>query len=152
MDKGSKAIIIGLVAAAVLSGYALRMVENLTSKINTNVGMQVNMEEEQTAPAVMNGIGSPNISSTIVISGNVDTLDHEMRPVEITFVDSNVGNKYGNLVNDHQFYEVGLPNGDHNYDVIVRWQGSAGSGGTCDAGSLGYDTPSPPFLFRDYQC
>jgi hypothetical protein len=90
-------------------------------------------------------------SSGITMSGNVNTVGYGTHPVSITFVESS-GQRFGSSVSDYGYYELQLPNGNHSYSIEVGWQGKMGSAGTCNAGSLGYTIPHPPFITRDYEC
>ena len=92
-----------------------------------------------------------NTSSGITMSGNVNTVGYGTHPVTITFVESS-GQRFESSVSDYGYYELQLPNGDHSYNIEVSWQGTMGSSGTCNAGSLGYTAPHAPFITRDYEC
>lgn len=91
------------------------------------------------------------VSSGITMSGNVNTVGYRTHPVTITFVESS-GQRFGSSVSDYGYYELQLPDGDHSYNIEVGWQGTIGSSGTCNAGSLEYTGPHAPFITRDYEC
>jgi hypothetical protein len=89
--------------------------------------------------------------SGITMSGNVNTVGYKTHPVTITFIESS-GQRFESSVSDYGYYELQLPNGDHSYNIEVGWQGTMGSSGTCNAGSLKYTAPHAPFITRDYEC
>jgi hypothetical protein len=92
-----------------------------------------------------------NPPSSIVVSGQVTTKGYGTIPVTITFVDKKTGVMNSGGVNNNR-YEVSLPNGPHEYKVVIEWTGLAGSKGTCEAGSIGYDTQFDTFKNYDFEC
>lgn len=92
-----------------------------------------------------------NPPSSIITSGHVTTKGYGTIPVRITFIDQDTGILFSGGVNNN-LYEVSLPNGPRDYKVVVEWSGLAGSKGSCEAGSIGYDTQFDTFKNYDFEC
>lgn len=92
-----------------------------------------------------------NPPPSIIVSGHVATKGYGTVPITITFVDQKTGVQNSGGINNN-VYEVSLPNGPHEYKVVVDWTGLAGSKGTCEAGSIGYDVQFDTFKNYDFEC
>ena len=92
-----------------------------------------------------------NPPSSIVASGHVTTKGYGTVPVRITFIDQDNGVHTSGGVNNN-LYEVSLPNGPRDYKVVIEWAGLAGSKGSCEAGSIGYDMQFDTSKNYDFEC
>jgi hypothetical protein len=88
---------------------------------------------------------------TVTISGSVTTTGFQTHPVGIAFYDQSTGENRNSVVGGTH-YQVDVPNGMHNWRVVVAWEGIGGSNGTCDAGFVQYQNTYNRFMTRDVSC
>jgi hypothetical protein len=88
----------------------------------------------------------------INFAGQVETVGFQTEPTTIGFIDRNSGQRESTGVSDNGHYSINLPNGDHDWRVVVGWQGFGGSKGTCEAGSIAYTDMMSAFQNRNFSC
>jgi len=88
--------------------------------------------------------------STVLVTGNVNTVGIGTHPVGISFTSDNGQVFSAAVVNG--VYSVNLPN-DHTYSVQIEWSGLLGASGTCNAGSLTVNVgPGSSSLTNNWSC
>lgn len=103
------------------------------------------------AVSSINNAASNRPPSTITVSGSVDTTGFQTHPVGVTFHDqSSSESEFTQVAGDH--YQIDVPNGSHNWRVIVEWEGIGGSSGRCDGGFVQYDNTYSRFITQDVSC
>jgi hypothetical protein len=88
--------------------------------------------------------------STVLVTGNVNTVGIGTHPVGISFTSVNGQVFSAAVVNG--VYSVNLPN-DHTYSVQIEWSSLLGASGTCNAGSLTLNVgPGNSSLTNNWSC
>jgi hypothetical protein len=88
--------------------------------------------------------------STVLVTGNVNTVGIGTHPVGISFTSDN-GQVFSAVV-VNGVYSVNLPN-HHTYSVQIEWSGLLGASGTCNAGSLTVNVgPGSSSLTNNWSC
>jgi hypothetical protein len=88
--------------------------------------------------------------STVLVTGNVNTVGIGTHPVGISFTSDN-GQVFSAVV-VNGVYSVNLPN-HHTYSVQIEWSGLLGASGTCNAGSLTVSVgPGSSSLTNNWSC
>lgn len=85
------------------------------------------------------------------MSGQVTTKGFQTHPVGVTFYDQSSGESQQTPVGGNH-YQVDVPNGSHNWRVVVAWEGLGGSSGNCDGGFVQYENTYSRYMTQDVTC